>query len=137
MPVAEPFQSCTSCESLAGKTTAKPWRAWNPRALTLGFTPWLGAVTWRRVWQAEQIPAGCPRVLWHCAPQGLCTCGRMEGPKPEFTMATMVLRVKVGADSCPCPSRPCSAAPVLGALLTLVLPTTPTQGDKPHLKAFS
>lgn len=59
---------------------------------------------------------------------GLCKCGGMEGPTPEFTMPMMVLRVKVGADSCPCLSRPRSPAPVLGALLTLVLPTTPTQG---------
>lgn len=62
-------------------------------------------------------------------------------------MPTMVLRVKVGADSCPCLSRPRSPAPVLGALLTLVLPTTPTQGaadgsaaqqgNKPHLMSFT
>lgn len=47
--------------------------------------------------EALGIPAGCPRVLWHFAPQGCAICGTMEGPKPEFSMPTMVLRVKVVA----------------------------------------
>lgn len=116
-------------EDLAGKAMAKPCRVWELRAPTLALV------------LSPAGGSGDPsRLLWHCAPQcatGLCIWGTMKAPKPEFTMPTMVLRVEVGADSCPVHHTSSSLPHLVHEVSPYVLKTLTPCKEAKSLKIFS
>lgn len=93
-------------------------------------------------------------MLPSAAPWGSVSAAGWKVPKPEFTMHTVALRVKAGADSFPCPSRQAAQQQhhylvACSPYCFAVMPTTHTQGsaygsdsgaqqwDKPQCMSFA